>query len=313
MEPEFFDEDGLPVLFSISKNRKADGPLLPGAIIKKAGLSSGTIELQEWGHSFYDISCRIFQFFKKFSLKVKENRLGMRIEAVLTGELNTVSASGKPIKLLSGQYHLTDLPAFTALFQKGTACSYFVSHYPDPLIAAFGFSGTVAPCEPRYLPDKMYELIQEALHSPIEEKLRDFYYENTVRELLRFHLMGNQPPLPGTLSDADIAAIYHADSIIAAHLDEHYSIRELSRMVGINVLKLKRGFRTWFHTGVFGRLIFWRMKKARLLLETTSRMIKAIALESGYANESAFSTAFKKRHGMTPLEWRKKSAEGKFT
>lgn len=51
-----------------------------------------------------------------------------------------------------------------------------------------------------------------------------------------------------------------------------------------------------------------RMLAGRRMLDRTALAVKQIAAESGYANASAFSRDFKRTFGMTPLEWRNRSA-----
>ncbi len=50
-----------------------------------------------------------------------------------------------------------------------------------------------------------------------------------------------------------------------------------------------------------------RLARARELLATTESKILDVALESGYQSVSLFNAMFKRSHGMTPGEWRKKT------
>lgn len=306
--PEWTNEQGEHFKISPVSTRLFRGQRLPGTVMFKAQSSEGEITHQEWENPLYRIGCRLLRFFKKFGIRVKENYPGIRLEAVLTGELKIISPAGKKTKLLAGQYHLTDTPAFTALFKKDSSCSYFITHYSKELIKEMGFSGQVFPTTPRWMPDGMNDLIHEVLNNPYEEKLRDFYYANAIRELFFVHLTASPATLPGELSDADIAAIYKADLIIATDLQQHYPIPELSQMAGTNEFKLKKGFRQKFNMTVFGRLLYRRMEQAKILLETTSKPIKEVALEAGYETVAGFITAFGKNFGMTPLEWREQKS-----
>ncbi|RHQ48288.1 AraC family transcriptional regulator [Ruminococcus sp. AF25-23LB] len=49
-----------------------------------------------------------------------------------------------------------------------------------------------------------------------------------------------------------------------------------------------------------------RMEKAEDLLKTSSDKVREIALEVGYKDPNYFNRAFKKRHNMTPEEFRKR-------
>lgn len=48
-----------------------------------------------------------------------------------------------------------------------------------------------------------------------------------------------------------------------------------------------------------------RLKHAAELLRTSKRSVLEIALDCGYLNASAFGRAFKRRHGASPLAFRK--------
>jgi AraC-like DNA-binding protein len=50
-----------------------------------------------------------------------------------------------------------------------------------------------------------------------------------------------------------------------------------------------------------------RLARARELLATTESKILDVALESGYQSISLFNALFKRSHGMTPGQWRKKT------
>ena len=47
-----------------------------------------------------------------------------------------------------------------------------------------------------------------------------------------------------------------------------------------------------------------RMKKARTLLKNTSATVESIAESVGYQNVEHFNRLFKKKYGMTPVQYR---------
>lgn len=161
----------------------------------------------------------------------------------------------------------------------------------------------VTPCAPQRMPDKMFNLINELLHHPYAEELRNFYYENCIRELLFVHLANGSNNLPVEIKDKEIDLIYKADALIAENLQQHYTINELARMTNSNSLKLKTGFNKVFGMGVFSRLLFRRMEHAKTLLETTSKPIDEVAALAGYNSTAAFIHRFRKKFGLTPRGW----------
>jgi len=156
------------------------------------------------------------------------------------------------------------------------------------------------PCPPSRMPDKMNFLIHEMLRNPYGENLRDFYYQNCIRELLFFHLTQHHQPIPGKLEDRDIAAIYHADSIISSNLHQHFTIDKLSRMTGTNQFKLKKGFKQLFENSVVAFVNEHRLNEAKRLIYEGEKNMSTIAYELGYAHPQHFQRAFKKKFGVTP-------------
>ena len=262
MITKFFFNNGNKLVFHDVDEKKYRGILLPGSLVQQSNSKHGIITVQQFKNPLFAISHRIIKLFATIKLSLQEGT-GLRFEALLNGEMQ-VSVDGEKVKLKEGQYHLTNMPSFTSLFKKNTACNIFITYYSAEFLKQFGIE--VLPSHPQRMPATMANLIQEMLHNPYEEKLRDFYYENCVRELLFFHLAQGKRSTPSELDDRDIAAIYQADSIITSNLHEHFTIDKLSRMAGTNQFKLKKGFRQLFGMGVFHRLLFLRMEHAKTLL-----------------------------------------------
>jgi AraC-like DNA-binding protein len=300
MAVQLFLPDGTKVTLQGVIRKKYRGLLLPGSKVLQGNFDAGTITIQEFETPVFSISHRIFELFSKLRLTASEGS-GLRLEALLTGEV-TIWRNNEKIKLKAGQYHLTDIPLFNALFKKETSCSIFITHYSCELLDQLGI--TAHPSPPSKMSNEMATLIQEMLHNPYEEKLRNFYYENSVRELLFFHLAQGVLPIPGHLENKEISSIYKADAIISSHLNEHITIEKLSRMTGTNQFKLKKGFKQIFGMGVFQRLLHLRMEQAKMLLETTDKSIGEISELAGYDTAAGFIHAFRREFDMTPREWR---------
>lgn len=281
------------------------GLLLPGSRIQKTSTQSAAITIQEVENPFFIISHRVFELFARINLTLNE-RSGIRLEALLSGEIN-ISRSNERIKLKAGQYHLTDVPLFNALFKKTASCSIFVTYYSEALLNQLGI--TLDPSSPLKLSKDMTRLIQDIFRNPYDEKLRNLYYETSIRDLLFFHLAQGKTPVPGQLKQKDITATYKADAIISSNLNEHLTIGQLSRMAETNQFKLKKGFKQVFGMGVFRRLLFLRMEQAKTLLETTNLSIGEIAELAGYDTAAGFIHAFRREFKMTPREWRLKGKD----
>lgn len=72
--------------------------------------------------------------------------------------------------------------------------------------------------------------------------------------------------------------------------------------MGINEYDLKKGFKEQFGRTVFGYLGEQRMSLAYELLKTKTQTIGEISSVVGYKNPQHFSSAFKKRFGLSPRQ-----------
>jgi AraC-like DNA-binding protein len=93
--------------------------------------------------------------------------------------------------------------------------------------------------------------------------------------------------------------------LINERLTEPPSLSEISRHVGLNEYKLKRGFKEVFHTTVFGYLTEQRLLMAHQYLLDTQKTAADISMELGYSSPQHFNNVFKKRFGITPDSVRK--------
>lgn len=83
------------------------------------------------------------------------------------------------------------------------------------------------------------------------------------------------------------------------------TIIALSKLIGINEYKLKKGFKELFGTTIFGYIHQNRMTLAKSLLLDTTKSVKEVAYQIGYSSPQHFSNAFKKEFGVTPNSIRK--------
>ncbi len=83
------------------------------------------------------------------------------------------------------------------------------------------------------------------------------------------------------------------------------TIAVLSRQLGLNQRKLKMGFKQLFGTPIFQYTQNLRLEKALQLLQTGDYSIREVADAVGYGYAKNFTTAFKKRYGVSPKVARK--------
>lgn len=68
---------------------------------------------------------------------------------------------------------------------------------------------------------------------------------------------------------------------------------------------MKRCYKSVYGETIYTTLMKTRLKKAAILLKSTSNSVADIAISVGYSNNAKFSTAFKKMYNISPSQYRK--------
>ena len=100
--------------------------------------------------------------------------------------------------------------------------------------------------------------------------------------------------------------MHDAKDIILTHYRDMPSLHELAAMVGTNECTLKKAFKQEFGATVFQYLFDYRMRLATRFLLDTALPIADIGTRLGYDYQSHFCTAFKRKFGVSPMEYRLK-------
>jgi AraC family transcriptional regulator len=83
-------------------------------------------------------------------------------------------------------------------------------------------------------------------------------------------------------------------------------IAELAALCGISVRHFTRLFRALTGESPARAIERARMERAMMMLATSAAPVKAVAGRVGYAQDSAFSTAFRRAVGISPGAWRQR-------
>jgi len=144
------------------------------------------------------------------------------------------------------------------------------------------------------------------METGLEGALRKQYIEAKALELLTLclkaiiDLESNIDNPERGLTQRDIDCMHRAREILEQDYVSPPTIGELARKVGVNEAKLMYLFKHLFGQTIFDYAQNMRMDRAKELLESTERSITEIAFDVGYEYSSNFTTAFKRRFGVTP-------------
>lgn len=275
-----------------------------GAKIWRSDLEDGCIIYQEMVARNFVLSLYELNFSASASLNIQTKRRYTRMLVVLSGEHKQGGGrEGRSILLTAGQYQLTNDQAYLLSFPANTRSSIFQVCYNEEFLDNIGLDPVVTNGVVQVVSAEMCDIIDRILDNDYTPAVRDFFYDNCIRELLFYHWSRNKEA-NSSFAPEVMAAVFRADSIIRSDLADHYTIPQIARMTGINSSTLKKAYRSFFQMGLFERLSAKRMEKAKDLLVTTELPVNSIAVEAGYQHVSSFVKAFRKKFSVSPLEWR---------
>lgn len=150
--------------------------------------------------------------------------------------------------------------------------------------------------------------LKQLLDCPYQAFTKQLYLESKCLELIALRLeqlaeVENSSVPSHHLQADDIERIHDAKAILSEQLDNPPSVPELARQVGLNHDALQQGFHQVFDTTPLGYLRDQRLERGRGLLEPRQMNIQEVATTVGYASQSRFCHAFKRKFGVTPRSY----------
>ncbi|MCM3290687.1 AraC family transcriptional regulator [Paenibacillus sp. MER 180] len=154
----------------------------------------------------------------------------------------------------------------------------------------------------------IHRCVTDMLQCDYQGKMKRLYMESKAIEFLA--LFGEADEIHDrtvkrNVRRDDIAKLHEAREIVMNNYEQPFSIRELSKLVGINEFKLKTGFRELFDTTVFELVRKQRIEKAIWHMEMEHLNVGEAAVAVGYSNVSNFTAAFRKHYGCNPSSFLK--------
>jgi AraC family transcriptional activator of pyochelin receptor len=152
----------------------------------------------------------------------------------------------------------------------------------------------------------MRNMIENILHCQYKDGLKKMYLLSKSIEFLVIQAESynylSAVSKDYRISKLDRDCLMHAREYIIGNLESPPSLSELARIIGMNEYKLKRGFKEIFGNTVFGYLSDARLEIAKNNLLETGKLVTEIAFELGYSSVQHFSSAFKKKFGISPAK-----------
>lgn len=151
---------------------------------------------------------------------------------------------------------------------------------------------------------RMAEVIQSLRHSKFQGATQYIFMESKMMELFVLQMEQLHALQPRTLQEKwqkeDQDKIFAVKQYLEHAYLQPLSLKELTYEFGLNEFKLKKGYKHFFNTTVFGHILHLRMEKAKSLLKDRQMTVWEVAQFVGYNNTGSFSYEFKKRFGYSP-------------
>lgn len=150
-------------------------------------------------------------------------------------------------------------------------------------------------------------VLSQLFHFNLHPSIKKLYFKGKVYELLSLYFNRtedtNTEQCPFLSDEENVIKIRKAKDIVIANMAEPPGLQELADQVGINLKRLKMGFKQIYGDSVYSFLFDYKMEYARKLLDSGSYNVNEAGLKIGYSTASHFIAAFKKKFGTTPKKY----------
>jgi AraC-like DNA-binding protein len=150
-------------------------------------------------------------------------------------------------------------------------------------------------------------VLSQLFHFNLHPSIKKLYFKGKVYELLSLYFNRAEDPnaeqCPFLIDEENVIKIRKAKDFVIANMAEPPGLQELADQVGINLKKLKMGFRQIYGDSVYSFLFDYKMDYSRKLLDSGSFNVNEVGLRIGYSTSSHFIAAFKKKFGTTPKKY----------
>jgi AraC-like DNA-binding protein len=150
-------------------------------------------------------------------------------------------------------------------------------------------------------------VLNQIFHYNQNTTVKNLYLKAKGYELLSLYFNRNEDPnaenCPFLIDEENVLKIKKAKEIVINNMAEPPGLQELAGLVGLNIKKLKIGFKQIYGASVYSFLFDYKMETARKMLDSGSYNVNEVGLQIGYSTSSHFIAAFKKKFGTTPKKY----------
>ncbi|MGV6846639.1 MAG: helix-turn-helix domain-containing protein [Lutibacter sp.] len=152
-------------------------------------------------------------------------------------------------------------------------------------------------------------ILQQIVSKNMDSKLKPIYIKGKIYELLSIFFendtLNESESCPYIANEDTLLKLKKVKEIVLNNMNNPPSLIELSKMVGLNIKKLKSDFKEIYGAPVFTFLINHKLELAKKMILENKYNINEISSKLGYSSSSHFIAAFKKKFGITPKKYSK--------
>lgn len=240
--------------------------------------------------------------------KNNESTVAFNLEhcAIKLNELNSYYAYFKDTETTL----LFQLPKNAETVAIFISIDFFHSLFADNSNVLFNFNLGKPIIEPKKISHSVNLILNQITNYNLSPSLKSVYIQGKIYELLSHYFTPSnydidEESCPFIANEETVSKIKQVKEIIIEQISNPPSLTELAKEVGLNIKKLKTGFKDVYGYPVFTFLLNYKMELAKKLLQDNQLNVNEIALQLGYSSSSHFIAAFKKKYGITPKQFSK--------
>jgi AraC family transcriptional regulator len=132
---------------------------------------------------------------------------------------------------------------------------------------------------------------------------------DALANLVGMHLIRSYSNLAGRVVDHDAERLSatqrrRAIDFMYENLDTNLGLGDIANALGMTQYRFARAFRNATGASVHQSLVDMRINRARELLSRTAHPLAEIAYACGFSSQSHMTSWFRRRHGLTPKQFR---------
>jgi AraC-like DNA-binding protein len=150
------------------------------------------------------------------------------------------------------------------------------------------------------------QLAEERSNGQLGQRLMAESLSQVVLLQVLREFAGSSTSFKGLLKALTDPKIAHVLRLMHGNHNKRWSLSEFAAEVAMSRSSFATRFKALVGRAPADYLLKWRMQRAGNELRTTDKTIMSIAIDYGYASDSAFSNSFKRTMGCSPKDYRRR-------